>query len=51
VTLVAQGIPKIGLVMEEVKLVRWLKNVGDSVVAGASAITTLARCAPPVPTP
>jgi pyruvate dehydrogenase E2 component (dihydrolipoamide acetyltransferase) len=34
VTLVAQGIPKIGLVMEEVKLVRWLKNVGDSVVAG-----------------
>jgi pyruvate dehydrogenase E2 component (dihydrolipoamide acetyltransferase) len=34
VTLVAQEIPKIGLVMEEVKLVRWLKNVGDSVVAG-----------------
>jgi pyruvate dehydrogenase E2 component (dihydrolipoamide acetyltransferase) len=34
VTLVAQEIPKIGLVMEEVTLVRWLKNVGDSVVAG-----------------
>jgi pyruvate dehydrogenase E2 component (dihydrolipoamide acetyltransferase) len=34
VSLVAQEIPKIGLVMEEVKLVRWLKNVGDSVVAG-----------------
>jgi pyruvate dehydrogenase E2 component (dihydrolipoamide acetyltransferase) len=33
-TLVAQEIPKIGLVMEEVRLVRWLKNVGDSVVAG-----------------
>jgi pyruvate dehydrogenase E2 component (dihydrolipoamide acetyltransferase) len=34
VTLVAQEIPKVGLVMEEVKLVRWLKNVGDSVIAG-----------------
>jgi pyruvate dehydrogenase E2 component (dihydrolipoamide acetyltransferase) len=34
VTLVAQEIPKIGLVMEEVKLVRWLKNVGDNVIAG-----------------
>jgi pyruvate dehydrogenase E2 component (dihydrolipoamide acetyltransferase) len=34
VTLVAQEIPKIGLVMEEVKVVRWLKNVGDSVIAG-----------------
>jgi pyruvate dehydrogenase E2 component (dihydrolipoamide acetyltransferase) len=34
VTLVAQEIPKIGLVMEEVKVVRWLKNVGDDVVAG-----------------
>src|ERR1019366_1620470 len=32
--LVAQEIPKIGLVMEEVKVVRWLKNVGDSVAAG-----------------
>src|SRR5450631_3806824 len=32
--LVAQEIPKIGLVMDEVKVVRWLKNVGDSVVAG-----------------
>ena len=31
---VAQEIPKIGLVMEAVKVVRWLKNVGDSVVAG-----------------
>jgi pyruvate dehydrogenase E2 component (dihydrolipoyllysine-residue acetyltransferase) len=34
VTLVAQEIPKVGLVMEEVKVVRWLKNVGDKVVAG-----------------
>ena len=31
---VAQEIPKIGLVMEAVKVVRWLKNVGDSVAAG-----------------
>jgi pyruvate dehydrogenase E2 component (dihydrolipoamide acetyltransferase) len=31
---VAQEIPKVGLVMEEVKVVRWLKNVGDHVVAG-----------------
>ena len=34
VTLIAQEIPKVGLVMEEVKVVRWLKNVGDSVIAG-----------------
>jgi pyruvate dehydrogenase E2 component (dihydrolipoamide acetyltransferase) len=34
VTLIAQEIPKVGLVMEEVKVVRWLKNVGDHVVAG-----------------
>ncbi|MGC1523896.1 MAG: lipoyl domain-containing protein, partial [Steroidobacteraceae bacterium] len=33
-TQVAQEIPKVGLVMEEVKVVRWLKNVGDAVVAG-----------------
>ena len=33
-TRVAQNIPKVGLVMEEVKVVRWLKNVGDSVVQG-----------------
>lgn len=33
-TLVAQEIPKIGLVMEEVRVVRWLKSVGDAVVAG-----------------
>jgi pyruvate dehydrogenase E2 component (dihydrolipoyllysine-residue acetyltransferase) len=33
-TRVAQEIPKIGLVMEAVKVVRWLKNVGDDVVAG-----------------
>ena len=32
--LIAQEIPKVGLVMEEVKVVRWLKNVGDSVAAG-----------------
>jgi pyruvate dehydrogenase E2 component (dihydrolipoamide acetyltransferase) len=34
VTRVAQQIPKVGLVMEAVKVVRWLKNVGDNVVAG-----------------
>jgi pyruvate dehydrogenase E2 component (dihydrolipoamide acetyltransferase) len=34
VSRVAQQIPKVGLVMEEVKVVRWLKNVGDDVVAG-----------------
>ncbi len=33
-TLIAQEIPKVGLVMEAVKVVRWLKNVGDRVVAG-----------------
>ena len=33
-TLVAQEIPKVGLVMEQVRVVRWLKNVGDNVVAG-----------------
>ncbi len=33
-TLIAQEIPKVGLVMEAVKVVRWLKNVGDSVIAG-----------------
>ncbi len=32
--LVAQEIPKVGLVMEEVKVVRWLKNVGDRVATG-----------------
>ena len=32
--LIAQEIPKVGLVMEEVKVVRWLKNVGDSVTLG-----------------
>jgi pyruvate dehydrogenase E2 component (dihydrolipoamide acetyltransferase) len=34
VTQIAQEIPKVGLVMEEVKVVRWLKNVGDNVIAG-----------------
>jgi pyruvate dehydrogenase E2 component (dihydrolipoamide acetyltransferase) len=34
VTLVAQDIPKIGLVMDAVKVVRWLKNVGDTVRLG-----------------
>ena len=33
-SLVAQEVPKIGLVMEDVKVVRWLKNVGDTVKAG-----------------
>ena len=32
--LIAQVIPKVGLVMEAGKVVRWLKNVGDSVAAG-----------------
>ena len=32
--LVAQEIPKIGLVMESARLVRWLKNVGDRVTEG-----------------
>jgi pyruvate dehydrogenase E2 component (dihydrolipoamide acetyltransferase) len=34
VALVAQDIPKIGLVMDAVKVVRWLKNVGDIVKLG-----------------
>jgi pyruvate dehydrogenase E2 component (dihydrolipoamide acetyltransferase) len=34
VTQIAQEIPKVGLVMEEVKVVRWLKNVGDNVIVG-----------------
>jgi pyruvate dehydrogenase E2 component (dihydrolipoamide acetyltransferase) len=34
VTRVAQEIPKVGLVMEEVRIVRWFKNAGDAVVAG-----------------
>jgi pyruvate dehydrogenase E2 component (dihydrolipoamide acetyltransferase) len=34
VTLVAQDIPKIGLVMDAVKVFRWLKNVGDTVRLG-----------------
>ncbi len=33
-TLIAQEIPKVGLVMEAVKVVRWLKNIGDGVMAG-----------------
>ena len=33
-TLVAQEIPKVGLVMEAVRVVRWLKSVGESVTAG-----------------
>jgi pyruvate dehydrogenase E2 component (dihydrolipoamide acetyltransferase) len=34
VTRVAQEIPKVGLVMEEVRVVRWLKSIGEGVVAG-----------------
>ena len=37
-TQIAQEIPKIGLVMEEVTVVRWLKNVGEDVVAGEPLI-------------
>jgi len=32
--LVAQEIPKVGLVMESARLVRWLKKVGDSISQG-----------------
>src|SRR5579863_7453726 len=32
--LIAQDIPKIGLVMDAVKVVRWLKKVGDPVALG-----------------
>ena len=32
--LIAQEIPKIGLVMDAVTVTRWLKSVGDSVIAG-----------------
>jgi pyruvate dehydrogenase E2 component (dihydrolipoamide acetyltransferase) len=38
VPLIAQEIPKIGLVMEAVKVVRWLKNVGDTVNAGEALL-------------
>jgi pyruvate dehydrogenase E2 component (dihydrolipoamide acetyltransferase) len=34
VALIAQEIPKVGLVMEEVRVVRWLKDIGDRVTAG-----------------
>jgi len=34
VTRIAQEIPKVGLVMDEVKVIRWLKNVGDDVLVG-----------------
>ncbi len=33
-SLVVQEIPKVGLVMEAVKVVRWLKNVGDTISLG-----------------
>jgi pyruvate dehydrogenase E2 component (dihydrolipoamide acetyltransferase) len=38
VPLIAQEIPKIGLVMEAVKVVRWLKNVGDTVNVGQALL-------------
>jgi pyruvate dehydrogenase E2 component (dihydrolipoamide acetyltransferase) len=34
VSLVVQEIPKVGLVMEGVRVTRWLKNIGDSVSQG-----------------
>jgi pyruvate dehydrogenase E2 component (dihydrolipoamide acetyltransferase) len=37
-TLVAQELPKVGLVMETVKVIRWLKRVGDSVVVGENLL-------------
>ena len=36
--LVAQEIPKVGLVMENSRLVRWLKNVGDPVRQGEALL-------------
>ncbi|MGH9523922.1 MAG: dihydrolipoamide acetyltransferase family protein [Terriglobales bacterium] len=36
--LVAQEIPKVGLVMESARLVRWLKQVGDSVTQGEALL-------------
>lgn len=36
--LIAQEIPKIGLVMEAVRVVRWLKNVGDPVIMGEALL-------------
>jgi pyruvate dehydrogenase E2 component (dihydrolipoamide acetyltransferase) len=38
VPLIAQEIPKIGLVMEAVKVVRWLKNEGDTVNVGEALL-------------
>jgi pyruvate dehydrogenase E2 component (dihydrolipoamide acetyltransferase) len=38
VALVAQEIPKVGLVMENSRLVRWLKNVGDPVRQGEALL-------------
>ena len=32
--LIAQEIPKVGLVMDSVRVMRWLKAVGDAVIAG-----------------
>jgi len=37
-TRIVQEIPKVGLVMEEVRIVRWLKNVGDAVIAGETLL-------------
>jgi pyruvate/2-oxoglutarate dehydrogenase complex dihydrolipoamide acyltransferase (E2) component len=34
VALVSMEIPKVGLVMENARLVRWLKNAGDLVKQG-----------------
>jgi pyruvate dehydrogenase E2 component (dihydrolipoamide acetyltransferase) len=34
VALVAQEIPKVGLVMESARLVRWLKKIGDNIIQG-----------------
>jgi pyruvate dehydrogenase E2 component (dihydrolipoamide acetyltransferase) len=37
-TLLAQALPKVGLVMESVKVIRWLKAVGDSVTQGENLL-------------
>jgi pyruvate/2-oxoglutarate dehydrogenase complex dihydrolipoamide acyltransferase (E2) component len=37
-TLRAQALPKVGLVMESVKVIRWLKAVGDSVTQGENLL-------------
>jgi pyruvate dehydrogenase E2 component (dihydrolipoamide acetyltransferase) len=37
-TLIAQELPKVGLVMESVKVIRWLKAVGENVARGENLL-------------